>query len=99
MRGRVHVGPIAICGEREEASNQAKRLSGIQCPLELGIKAHDLPSPSGACVEAFGVECLPVLEHEVGGASDASGEDAECLALAVAARESLEMGLASGVVA
>ena len=84
-----------MCGEREEASNQARRLSGIRCPLELEIGARDLPSPSGACVEAFDVECLPVLEHEAGGASDTSGEDAERLALAVAAREPLEMGLAA----
>jgi hypothetical protein len=37
-------------------------------------------------------------EHEVDGAPDASGEDAERLALAVTTLEPVQMGLAAGVV-
>jgi hypothetical protein len=54
--------------------------------------------PSGVCVEAFGVEVLAVVEHEVGRATDPGREDAERFAFAVTFLETLEMGLTSWVV-
>lgn len=57
----------------------------------------DLPC-SRACIEAFDIEVLAVLEHEVGGTTEACGENTERFPFAVAALELLEMSLAAGVV-
>jgi len=81
--------------QSEKAATE--RVAGVGPELDVGLAV--LPSlMSGACVEAFDVEVLVMGEHEVDGAPDASGEDAERLALAVTTLEPVEMGLAAWVV-
>ena len=64
--------------------------------LELCALARPLPS-EGSVHEAIHVERGVAAEHVVGGTAEASGEDAQCLALAVLGAKSVDEALAGRV--
>jgi hypothetical protein len=82
--------------EREEASNQGSRLPNQTGRLELTDLAHPLPSV-GSVHKAIHVERGVTAKHVVGGTAEASGEDAQGLALPVLGAKSVDEPLAAGV--